>query len=95
MSGHSDDLEGVEFGGEVPTVEVVVYRDGAEVHRELCETVDAAAVVIERWSELEGVECVVDDISAHHEPGEIPEPEPETIDSEAAYPHETGSPGVG
>jgi hypothetical protein len=94
MSGHSEDLEGVEFGGEVPTVEVVVYRDGAEIHRELCETVEAAAAVVEQWSELEGVECVVEDISARHQPGEILEPEVDTIDSESAYPHETGSAGA-
>jgi hypothetical protein len=56
-----------EFTGptdETPTVEVVVYQHGAEVHRELCESATAAAEVVEQWSELDDVECTVDDLAA-------------------------------
>lgn len=61
---------------ETPTVEVRVFRHGALVHRELCESEDQAALVVDEWSELDGVECEVDDLSIHHRPGDILEPEP-------------------
>jgi hypothetical protein len=72
---HAEDREGVEYGDEAPTVEVVVYRDGAEIHREACESEAAAADVVERWREVEGVECVIDDLATHHRAGQILEPE--------------------
>lgn len=70
---------------EAPTIEVRVYRHGDLVHRELCESEEQAALVIEEWSELDGVECEVDDLSVRHEPGEILEPEPAEL-REQAYP---------
>lgn len=72
---------------ETPTVEVRVYRHGDLVHRELCESEEQAALVIEEWSELDGVECEVDDLSVRHEPGDILEPEPaELLDED--YPEQ-------
>jgi hypothetical protein len=65
-----------EFG-VTPTVEVVVYRHGEEIHRELCETAEDAALVVERWSEEDGVECEVDDLAVHHTPDDILEPAPD------------------
>lgn len=73
--GHADDREGVAYGGEAPTVEVTVYRAGELVHRELCESAEAAADVVDTWSEVEGVECVVDDLATKHRPGQILEPD--------------------
>ena len=67
-------------GGDSPTVEVVVFRHGAEVHRELCESAEAAALVVEEWGEQDGVHCQVDDLSVHHRPGQILEPEPGELD---------------
>lgn len=72
---------------ETPTVEVRVYRHGELVHRELCESEEQAALVIEEWSEMDGVECEVDDLSVRHEPGDILEPEPaELLDED--YPEQ-------
>jgi hypothetical protein len=70
---------------ETPTVEVRVYRHGELVHRELCESEERAALVIEEWSELDGIECEVDDLSVRHEAGQILEPEPAEL-REDAYP---------
>ena len=60
---------------EAPTVEVRVFRHGELVHRELCESEEQASLVIDQWSELDGVECEVDDLSVRHRPGEILGPE--------------------
>lgn len=68
--------------GETPTIEVRVYRDGRLVERELCESEELAALVVDAWLEIEGVECEVDDLSIRHRPGDILEPEPAEIDLE-------------
>ncbi len=65
------------FGSESPTVEVVVFRDGREVARELCDTREDAALAVERWSEDQGVVCQVDDLSVHHRPEDIRDPMPD------------------
>lgn len=74
--------------GETPTVEVRVYRDGRLWLKELCESDDEAASVIEEWSQLEGVTCEVDDLSVRHRAGDILGPEPPESDAEEQYPHE-------
>lgn len=68
--------EAFEERGETPAIEVRVWRHGKLVHRELCESEDQAALVVESWTELDGVECEVDDLTVRHRPGEIAEPEP-------------------
>jgi hypothetical protein len=55
-------------------VEVVVFRDGREVARELHDTPEQAADAVARWSEEHGVVCQVDDLSVHHRPSDIREP---------------------
>ena len=60
---------------EAPTVEVRVFRHGTLVHRELVESEEQAAIVVDEWAELDGVQCEVDDLSIRHHPGEILEPE--------------------
>jgi hypothetical protein len=50
----------VDEGG---AVEVVVYRDGTVIHRELCESEDEAAMIVATWDEMPGVRCVVSDLS--------------------------------
>jgi hypothetical protein len=90
MGEHGDDLEGMAYGGEAPTVEVRVYRDGTLIHRELCESTETAADVVELWSEVEHVECVVDDLSVHHRQGEILEPGDEAAPDES-YPRSSGA----
>ncbi len=61
---------------ESPTLEVRVYRHGERIHEELCESEEQASLVVEAWSEMDGVTCEVDDLSVRHEAGDIPEPEP-------------------
>jgi hypothetical protein len=67
---------------EAPTIEVRVFRHGTMVHRELCETEEQAALVVDSWSELDGVECEVDDLSVRHQPTDILEPEPAVLGDE-------------
>lgn len=60
---------------EAPTIEVRVFRHGELVDQERCESEEQASLVVDEWAELDGVECEVDDLSVHHQPGEILEPE--------------------
>jgi hypothetical protein len=69
-------------GSESRTVEVVVFRHGAEIHRELCESTESAALVVDEWSEQEGVQCQVDDLSVHHRPDQILEPTPDEFEAD-------------
>lgn len=71
---------------ESSTVEVNVFRDNELIHTELCESDEQAALVVEEWSELDGVRCEVDDLTVKHEPGDILAPEPALTDDEEDYP---------
>jgi len=66
-------------GTEGPTVEVIAFRDGRQIARELCETREDAALAVERWSEQQGVVCQVDDLSVHHRPEDIRDPSPDDL----------------
>ena len=57
-------------------IEVRVCVDGLLVHEERCESEEEASSIVERFSELEGSEFEVEDLSARHREGEILEPEP-------------------
>lgn len=59
-----------------PSIEVRVFRDGDLIERQLCESDEEAAEVVEKWSEVEDVTCLVDDMSFHHTPNDVLEPEP-------------------
>lgn len=73
--------------GNTPGTEVRVFRHGELVERVLCESEEEAAVVLDKWAEMDDVTCLVDDLSFHHKPGDVLEPEPpEPTDEE--YPHE-------
>lgn len=61
---------------ETPTVEVRVWRHGQLLHAELCESDEQAAAVVERWQDVDGVRCEVDDLSVRHRPGDVFEPDP-------------------
>jgi hypothetical protein len=72
---------------ESPTIEVRVFRHGVLVHQELCESEELASLVVDEWSELDGVQCEVDDLTIRHLPGDIFEPEPVvTGDDDVAQP---------
>ncbi len=64
-------------GSESPTVEVIVFRGGHEIGRELFDTREEAALAVERWSEEQGVSCQVDDLAVHHRPEDIRDPSPD------------------
>lgn len=75
--------EPFEERDEAPTIIVRVYRHEQLVREELCESEEEAALLVDEWSELEGVECEVDDLSVRHRPGDILEPEPaEPVDED-------------
>lgn len=57
-----------EDPSDTPISEVVVLRDGAEIHRQPCESEQEAAAIVAHWEEQPGVECEVIDLTAG--PGE-------------------------
>ena len=67
----------VQPGSEAPTVEVLMFRDGREIARELHDTPEQAADAVGRWSEQQGVVCQVDDLAVHHRPSDIRDPAPD------------------
>lgn len=68
-------------------IEVRVHQDGRLLQRQLCESEEDAAVVVDEWSELAGVTCGVDDLSVRHRQGDILEPEPaDLIEDEPGLP---------
>jgi len=49
---------------------VRVFRNGRLIHQELCESEEQAYLVVDEWSEFDGVRCEVDDLSVRHGPGD-------------------------
>jgi hypothetical protein len=66
----------VQPGSEAPTVEVIAFRHGREIARELYDTTDEADAAVAWWSE-HGVVCQVDDLAVHHRPSDIRDPAPD------------------
>jgi len=75
-----------------PTVEVRAFRHGELIGRELVESEEQAALVVDRWSELEGVTCEVDDLSVLHRPGQVFEPA-EAYPTDEDYPEAVADDG--
>lgn len=67
-----------------PTLEVRVLRDGIVVHRELCESGADASVVVQTWSDVEGVAVEVVDLTRDKEPSGVLEPRPWEVDADDA-----------
>ena len=61
--------------GETGSIEVRVYRDGKVVERQLCESTEQAAAVVEAREQIDGIECEVRDLSGADGLGDISEPE--------------------
>lgn len=66
---------GRSYDPGAPTIEVRIYRDGQLLDTELCESEEEAATVVKQWSDIENVYVLVDDLSAHHDPGDILAPD--------------------
>jgi hypothetical protein len=61
---------------EQGSVEVRIFRHGALIDREVCESVEEASDVVDAWAQAGAdIECEVDDLSYDHHQGEIEEPE--------------------
>lgn len=79
-----------------PTLEVRIYNHARLLARELCESEEDAAAVVERWSDVANLFVVADDLSTKHEPDDILAPEEPFIGSDADYPvASTPMPGCG
>lgn len=65
-----------QYDAGAPAIEVRIYRDEHLIARELCESEDDAAAVVDHWSEVDGVSLLVDDLSVQHTPGQILAPDP-------------------
>lgn len=68
-----------------PSIEVRIFRDDELIESQLCESDEEAAEVVQKWSEVEDVTCLVDDLSFHHTPNDVLEPEP-SAPAEEEYP---------
>jgi hypothetical protein len=74
---------GAIYDSGTPTLEVRIYDNGQLLTRELCESEEEAASVVERWQEVANVSVVVDDLSSKHGPDDILAPEePFGVDAE-------------
>ncbi len=60
----------VDGSAEARPIEVRVFRHGRLIHREWCESEEQASLVVDDWSEIEGVECEVGDLSGVEPAGE-------------------------
>jgi len=74
----------LEETADSPSVEVRIWRNGELIQRELAESAEAAQDIVDAWSEIEGVECEVDDLSVTHRADEILEPSAEDYRDESA-----------
>jgi hypothetical protein len=87
---------GTLYDAGAPTLEVRIYDHDVLLARELCETEEDAAAVVERWSELANLFVVADDLSTKHQPDDILAPDEPLIGSDEDYPiASTPVPGCG
>ena len=77
-----------EYGGETPSVEVRVYRDGRLIERELCEDSERVTACSMRGRRSTESNARSTTSRARHRPGDVLEPESEEVDVEPGYPHE-------
>ena len=61
--------------GATSSIQVVVYREGKVIDRQLCESPEEAAATVEAWEQNDGIECVVRDLSGGVGLGDVSEPE--------------------
>lgn len=86
----------MSYDAGAPTIEVRVYRGDDLVVRELCESEEEAALVVEQWSDVEDVDVLVDDLSAHHGPEDILAADDLAVSDDEGYPVESARlPGRG
>lgn len=79
---------GTEFSDERPMFEVRVTRHGELVHRERCETLEQATLVVDEWDGEDGITCEVIDLLHGDRPDdefvdvarEVDEPHPADAD---------------
>lgn len=67
-----------------PTLEVRIYRDGALVQRELCESDEEANSVVDAWSEVEGIRFEIEDLARSTGAGGVLDPQPWEVDADDA-----------
>ena len=69
-----------------PNLEVRIIRDGVVVQRELVETDDDARAMVDAWSEVDGVEVRIEDLTRTVAPSGVLDPRPWEVDADdAAY----------
>lgn len=87
---------GTLYDTGAPTIEVRIYDHDRLLARELCESEEDAAAVVERWSDVANLFVVADDLSTKHGPDDILAPEEPLIGSDEDYPISSKpSPGHG
>lgn len=74
------------YDSGAPTIELRIYCNDQLLVRELCESEEEAAAVVEQWSDVGNVSVVVDDLSAHHGPEDILAPDDLASSDDEGYP---------
>ncbi|HQR27231.1 MAG TPA: hypothetical protein PLP61_09355 [Nocardioides sp.] len=67
---------------DTPRIEVRVYRHGELVQRELCDSEEEAARVVDGWAEHSEVTCEVDDLTLRHGPEDVLAPDPALMEED-------------
>jgi hypothetical protein len=65
-----------------PRLEVRILRDGVVVQRELCETDEDAAAIVDSWADTEGVVVEVEDLTRSGRAAGVLDPRPWEVDAE-------------
>ena len=87
---------GTFYDTGAPTIEVRIFRDDQLLVRELCESEEDASAVVEKWSDVENVYVLVDDLSASHGPEDILAPDELPMSDDEDYSISSATiPGVG
>lgn len=76
---------GTSYDTGAPTIEVRIYRNDQLMVRELCESEEEVAAVVEQWSDIENIYALVDDLSTRHGPGDILAPDELSMSDERDY----------
>ena len=71
--------------GDAAPVELRLFRDGTLTHRRLCESPDEAVRLVQEWADQGLSRIEIDDLSTHHDPDQILEPE---LVADASYPED-------
>lgn len=76
---------GPQYDTGAPTLEVRIYDGARLLTRELCESEEEAAALVDQWSDVTNLSVVAEDLSSKHGPDDILAPGDPLVDRDDAY----------